>query len=452
MVKIPDNFILGSATSAYQIEGAYKEDGKGLSIWDTFVRIPGKIRNNDTGDVACDHYNRFAEDIKIMQALNLQSYRFSVSWPRIIPEGTGRINKEGLNFYITLVDALLEAGIEPCLTLYHWDLPQALQDKWGGWQSRNTVDAFVEYARVMFEALGGKVKLWSTFNEAYVVANLGYGTGRFAPGIADPKADIEVSHNLNLAHARTVKLFKEMGMEGKIGTVLCMSPVVAMEDTKQCRENARIVDGLWNRWYIEPVTLGKYPEDMIEFHEKRGTLPVITKEDMEEIKSAKCDFIGINYYFRFRIFSTPENEPFNWAKCNNIKPQPGAKYTKNNWEVYPEGLYLLLERIRKDYGNIELYIMENGAAMFDDNIEEEYVKDDDRLDYIREHLLQCVRAVNSGINLKGYYYWSLLDNFEWAAGYDYRFGLVRVNYETQKRTIKKSGEWYSETIKKRIIE
>jgi len=452
MLKIPDNFILGAATSAYQIEGAYNEDGKGMSIWDFFVRVPGKIRNSDTGDIACDHYNRFADDIKIMKSLNLQSYRFSVSWPRVIPSGTGAVNKEGLNFYITLVDALLEAGIEPCLTLYHWDLPQELQEKWGGWQSRKTIDAFTEYARIMFEALGGKVKMWATFNEAYVVANLGYGTGRFAPGIADPKADIEVSHHLNLAHARTVKLFREMEMEGKIGTVICMSPVVAMDNTKQCHENRRIVDGLWNRWYIEPAVLGKYPEDMLKFHEARGTLPLITAEDMKEIAQAKCDFIGLNYYFRFRIFDTPENEPFNWMKCNNVKPQPGAKYTKNNWEVYPEGLYMLLDRIRKDYGNIELYVMENGTAMFDENLEGEYVKDDDRLDYIRQHLIQCVRAVNDGINLRGYYYWSLLDNFEWAAGYDYRFGIVRVNYANQQRTVKKSGEWYAKTIKEGVIE
>lgn len=446
-IKLPQDFILGAATSSYQIEGGWNEGGKGLSIWDTFSHIPGKIHNNENGDIACDHYNRYKEDVGIMKELNIMSYRFSISWPRIFPKGRGEVNETGALFYDNLINELVSAGIEPSITLYHWDLPQALSDD-GGWVNRRIIHDFVKYAQFCFERYGDRVKRWSTFNEAYIVAHLGYESGKFAPGFTDPKKCSQVSHHLHLAHALTVAKFREIKSAGEIGIVHCMSPVHNMDGTSSGAQKARFMDGLWNRWYTDPTLLGVYPEDIMNIKKNQGTAPEILTGDMDILKENRCDFLGINYYFRFRVYDNGPDKPFNWAECVNCKEVPGAKFSDMGWEVYPDGLYETVKRIDSDYGKIPLYIMENGIALKDDKyLLDGSVDDDDRTDYLRLHLESCSKAVCEGFNLKGYYYWSLMDNFEWTSGYSKKFGLVKVDYKTLKRSVKKSGKWYVEFIR-----
>ncbi|MFP4466005.1 MAG: GH1 family beta-glucosidase [Candidatus Goldiibacteriota bacterium] len=447
-IKFDKDFIFGAATSSYQIEGAWDKDGKGPSIWDVFTHQKGNIRNNDTGDTACAHYEKYREDIELMKELNLKSYRFSVNWARIFPEGRGSINPKGLEFYDGLVDGLLDAGIEPNATLYHWELPYALHNE-GGWENREIIDDFAEYASFMFEHFKGRIKLWSTFNETYVVANLGYRMGVFAPGIKNEKKAVQVSHNLNIAHARAVKKFREKEIPGKIGIVHCLTPVHEMEDTPSCRHNAGLVDGMFNRWFMDPSFKGSYPEDIMKRFTEAGIAPQIENGDMEEIKKYKADWLGINYYFRTRVFDnrSPGGE-FDWKKTVNITPVKGARYTQMGWEVYPEGIYEILKHVSDNYNISEIYIAENGAAMKDTEIDDNgVVVDNDRLEYIKDHLEKCRKAIDEGVPLKGYYYWSLMDNFEWAHGYDPRFGIIRIDYDTLGRTIKKSGRWYAQVIK-----
>ncbi|PKL92355.1 MAG: beta-glucosidase [Candidatus Goldiibacteriota bacterium HGW-Goldbacteria-1] len=444
-IQLTKGFILGTATSSYQIEGAWDEDGKGESIWDEFCRRQGTIVNGDDGKIACDHYHRYKEDVALMKKMNIMSYRFSISWPRIFPGGYGAVNEKGAAFYDLLIDELIKNGIEPSITLYHWDLPLKFHEE-GGWLKKESADIFADYAGYCFKRYGDRVKMWATFNEMYVAAHLGYENGKFAPGIKDTKKALQAAHHMHLAHAKAVKAFREEKIEGgKIGIVHCMSPVHDMDKTKNSAVNTRQVDGIWNRWFCEPSLKGTYPEDIMELRKKQGTAPEITPEDMELIKNNKSDFLGINFYFRFRIYDG-ESEEFNWMKCVNSKPVENAKITEMGWEVYPDGLFELVKRINDEYGNIPVYVMENGMAAKDIvNVKGE-VDDDDRLEYIKGHLKACERAVKAGYNLKGYYYWSLMDNFEWSSGYSKRFGIVRVDYGTQKRTIKKSGRWYGQFI------
>lgn len=439
-ISFPDNFLWGAATASYQIEGAYKEDGKGESIWDRFSHTPGKVYNGDTGDVACDHYHLYKEDIELLKNLGLKAYRFSISWPRIFPEGKGSPNVKGMDFYKRLVSLLAENGIKPAVTLYHWDLPQKLQDI-GGWANRDTAGYFEQYARYVFSELGDTVPIWITHNEPWVVSFIGNWQGSHAPGITDFSTALQVSHNLMLSHGKAVKAYRESGYKGEIGITLNMNSVYPLTESEEDKKAASRFDGYHNRWFADPILKGKYPEDMLEWYHNRVVIPEITAEDLSII-STPIDFLGVNNYFS----SYMRNDSSVWP-IESIGVDKGMDKTEMGWEIYPEGLYDLLMRLHKDYNGIKLLITENGAASNDIINREGNVEDDNRLDYLYRHLFQANRAIRDGANLAGYFAWSLMDNFEWAYGYSKRFGLVYVDYKTQKRIIKKSGHWYMQVIR-----
>ena len=441
-IIFPDNFVWGAATASYQIEGAAYEDGKGESIWDRFSHTPGKVINGDTGDVACDHYHRYKQDIKMMKEMGLKGYRMSISWPRIFPEGKGKANQKGVDFYKSIIDELLENGIEPAVTLYHWDLPQALQDK-GGWVNRDTCDYFAEYASYMYEALGDKAKKWITHNEPWCAAFLGYAEGVHAPGLKDYSLAVQASHNLLLSHAKAVQAYRQSNKNGKVGITLNMYPVYPKSQSPEDKAAAALRDGYGNRWFIDPVLKGEYPKDMLEFYQKKLNSPVIQPGDMELISGNLIDFLGVNYYSRAVMKKSDKDPLFNYEE---IHPE-GSDYTDMNWEIYPQGLYDLLTRINKEYNSPHIYITENGAAFKDVLSSDGTVNDFDRLDYLKKHFYEAYRAIQDGVKLDGYYVWSLMDNFEWALGYTKRFGLVYVDFATQKRILKKSAYWYKDVIK-----
>jgi len=438
----PEGFLWGAATAAYQIEGGFDEDGKGESIWDRFSHTPGKILNGDTGDVACDHYHRYLEDVKIMRDLKLKAYRFSVSWPRVFPEGRGKPNPKGLDFYRRLSDALIAAGIKPVVTLYHWDLPQALQDK-GGWPNRDTADYFADYAAYMFDKLGDCVELWITHNEPWVVSMLGYGSGIHAPGIKDMSAALKAAHNLLLSHGKAVRIFREIVSRGsKIGITLNLSPVHPASESESDIEAARRFDGHLNRWFLDPVLKGKYPGDLWELYERTIGLPHVEDDDLDVI-GTPIDFLGVNYYTRAVIRAGEADEPLRATRV-----APSSNFTEMGWEIYPEGIYELLIRIHRDYNEPLVYITENGAAFKDVVDEEGGVKDDERIKYLQDHLIRLHRAIQDGVKVGGYFVWSLMDNFEWAYGYTKRFGLLYIDYTTQRRIWKKSALWYRDVIER----
>ena len=439
-VIFPDGFLWGTATASYQIEGGVKEGGRGESIWDRFSHTPGKIQDGDTGDVACDHYHRFREDVDIMKALGLKAYRFSVAWSRIFPDGGKRLNPAGLDFYSSLVDALLENGIAPCLTLYHWDLPQALQDK-GGWANRDTTSYFSDYAVTLFESLNGRVDLWITHNEPWVAAFLGHQTGIHAPGIKSWETALQVSHHLLLSHAKAVAAFRELGIGGKIGITLNLSPAYPATDSEADHEAAQLADGYQNRWFLDPVFLGSYPEDMMEVYQKQYDSPQLEEGDAELFQGASIDFLGVNYYSR-QLVKAAEKRDELFAKA---KPEK-ADYTDMGWEIFPEGLYVLLKRLQGDYAPKEIYITENGAAFPDAPDSNNRIDDPDRIQYLREHFIQAHRSIHDGVPLKGYFIWTLMDNFEWSFGYSKRFGLIYTDFPTQKRMWKQSAYWYQKVI------
>lgn len=438
-VNFPENFLWGAATASYQIEGACKEDGKGESIWDRFSHTPGKVYNGDTGDVSCDHYHLYKEDVKLLKNLGMKAYRFSVSWPRVFPEGKGSPNVKGMDFYKRLASLLAENGIKPVVTLYHWDLPQKLQDI-GGWANRDVTDYFEQYARYVFNALGDAVPLWITHNEPWVVSFLGNWEGIHAPGITDFSTALLVSHNLLLSHGKAVKAYRDLGYKGEIGITLNMNSVYPSTESEEDKRAASVFDGYNNRWFADPVLKGRYPEDMLEWYSRRAVIPGITAEDLSVI-STPIDFLGVNNYFSSYIQHDSSAWPLEFAGVDT-----GRDKTDMGWEIYPEGLYDLLLRLHKDYNGIKLFITENGAAFNDIVNREGKVEDDNRLDYLYRHLSQANRAIRDGANLAGYFAWSLMDNFEWAYGYSKRFGLVYVDYKTQKRIIKKSGHWYRQVI------
>lgn len=438
----PKEFIWGAATAAYQIEGAVNEDGRGESIWDRFSHTLGKVYRGDTGDIACDHYHRYREDVLLMKELGLKSYRFSIAWPRIFPDGKGSINSKGVDFYNRLIDELLEAGIEPAATLYHWDLPQALQDQ-GGWGTRATVGAFEDYSKVAFQRFGDRVGRWITFNEPQVSAICGYAEGHHAPGLRDMALGIQVAHHLLVAHARTVEIYRQLNFKGEIGITLNLSPTYPASGSVEDKKAAIFADGEKNRWFLDPVLKGVYPEDIGELYHRKYNGPAIENGDMELIKRAAVDFLGINYYSR-AVIGHPA--PGSSGLYQNVNPEDSA-YTDMVWEIFPAGIYDLLLRIKKDYGNPRIFITENGAAFQDGQIEKGIVADDDRLDYLKQHLMAIHRALEEGVRLDGYYLWSLMDNFEWAYGYSKKFGIVKIDYATQDRSIKKSGAWYRDVIK-----
>lgn len=442
MITFPEGFIWGAAAASYQIEGAAGEDGKGPSIWDKFSHTPHKILNGDTGDTACDHYHKYKDDIKLMKELGLKGYRLSISWPRIFPYGKGEINQKGVDFYRFLIDELLENEIDPIITLYHWDLPQALQDI-GGWGNRDVSDYFAEYASYMFKVLGGEVKKWITINEPSCISYLGYGLGDHAPGFKSYPLAVQTSHILNLAHAKTVMAYRQNNYDGEIGITLILSPVHPASDSEEDREKAVLMDGIYNRWFLDPALKGNYPEDLFKFFKKYLRAPVIKPEDMNLISENPVDFLGVNYYHRTVIKHSRLNLPF---FCKEVKPEEG-EYTDMGWEVYPKGIYELLTRISRDYNNPHMFITENGAAFKDIVSPDGSIDDDDRIRYLKNHFYEAHRAIADGVKLDGYYVWSLMDNFEWTYGYSKRFGLIYVDYNTLERRLKKSAKWYREVIK-----
>ncbi|GGS63901.1 beta-glucosidase [Planobispora rosea] len=432
-------FVWGVATSAYQIEGAVSEDGRSPSIWDTFCRVPGAVDGGDTGDVACDHYHRWPEDVELMRRLGVDAYRFSVAWPRVIPDGSGEVNPRGLAFYDRLVDALLEAGIRPFVTLYHWDLPQALQDR-GGWPSRETALRFAEYAAVVAAALGDRVTDWTTLNEPLCSSWIGHLEGRMAPGWTDLTAAVRASCHLHLGHGLAVQAIRAAARSApSVGIVNNLSTCEPATGSDEDHAATRRMDGHVNRWWLDPVMGRGYPEDMVEVY---GVDLPIREGDLETI-AAPLDYLGLNYYFRQIVADDPTG-PAPYARQ---VPVPGAPVTGMDWEVNADGLERLLLRLTREYGAGRLYVTENGSAWPDAVGPDGTVDDPERAAYLEDHIAACARAVRQGAPLAGYFAWSLLDNFEWAYGYDKRFGLVHVDYATQARTVKTSGHRYAALIR-----
>jgi beta-glucosidase len=427
-LKFPPNFQWGVATSAYQIEGAANEGGRGPSIWDTFSHTPGKVHNNETGDVACDHYHRLQSDLDLIKSLGVDAYRFSIAWPRVQPLGQGAWNEEGLAFYDRLVDGLLARGIAPHVTLYHWDLPQALQDQ-GGWEARETALHFAHYAQVMSLRLGDRVASISTHNEPWCTAVLGNEIGQFAPGIKDNKVMLRVAHHLLLSHGLALQAMRAAGVKAPLGIVLNYSPATpatssAADAALAAREYATFV-----RWYMEPLFLKQYPQG--------PDLPVcdvIQSGDMDTI-AQPMDFLGVNYYTR--IWASTDTPPVPAPKALGVSDM--------GWENYPQGLTELLCKIDKDYKLPPIYITENGLAGADAVVNGR-VHDEPRIDYMRTHLAALQAAMAAGVDVRGFFYWSLMDNFEWNSGYAKRFGLFHVDYASQTRTAKDSALWYTELI------
>jgi beta-glucosidase len=443
MLNFPDGFLWGTATAAYQVEGAHDADGKGPSIWDTFSHLPGKIFQDQNGDVACDHYHRFRDDVALMAELGLNAYRFSVSWPRVIPNGTGPANQKGLDFYSALVDALLQRQIRPFITLYHWDLPQSLEER-GGWAARDTAQAFGEYAALMGRTLGDRVKDWITLNEPLASTTAGYVFGVHAPGKQDPRQAFQVSHHLNLAHGHAVRALRAAVPQAHVGITEVSMPVYPASDADADRAAARRYDGLVNRWYWDPPLKGSYPEDVLE---RLGPMaPAIADGDLAVV-SPPIDFFGHNSYSRAVVRDDPASILLGATQV----PQDGNPHTDMGWEVYPDHLYDALTRITRDYDAPEIYITENGAA-FPDELAGGAVIDPLRLDYLRTHLRAAHRAIQDGVKLRGYFCWSLLDNFEWSFGYSKRFGIIYVDYPTQRRIVKASGRFYSEVARRNGLE
>ncbi|GGH88208.1 beta-glucosidase [Pullulanibacillus pueri] len=443
MLKFPKNFLWGAATASYQIEGGFNEDGRGESIWDRFCQMPGHVFAGHDGKVACDHFHRYEEDIKIMSELGLKSYRFSIAWSRLFPK-EGHYNEKGLAFYRRLVTLLHSYDIEPVATIYHWDLPQWIQDR-GGWANRETVDHFVEYAETLFRELGQDVNKWITHNEPWCAAFLGHGLGIHAPGHRDWHEALRVGHHLLLSHGRVVQAYRNYSQEGQIGITLNLAPTYPGTDKPEDVAAAHRSDGFINRIFLDPVFKGIYPQDMIDLFTKRfGTIDFIQDHDLQVI-SQPIDFLGINYYQPNVVIHSEDDQLFNVEQV----PDEGKK-TAMDWSIHPEALYDLLKRIQKDYSNIPLYVTENGAA-FDDQVVNGEIHDEDRIEFLDGHFRAAHQFIQEGGNLQGYFVWSFLDNFEWAFGYSKRFGIVYVDYESQERLLKDSAKWYKEVIHQNAV-
>lgn len=434
----PENFLWGSATSAYQIEGSPLADDAGPSIWHRFAHTPGMTRNGDTGDVACDHYRRFREDIALMRELGLKAYRFSIAWARVFPEGTGRINRMGLAFYERLVDTLLENGIEPMATLYHWDMPAALDDR-GGWLNREVAHWFADYARTMFRHLDGRVKMWATINEPCVITDGGYLHGVLAPGHRNRFEAPIASHNLLRSHALAVQAYRADGRHG-IGLVVNLEPKYPASKSAEDRAATARADAYMNRQYLDPVFLGTYPAELREiFGEAWSEWPAA---DFALIREP-IDFLGVNYYTRNVVRFDSRAWPL---RASSVR-QKRATYTETGWEVYPRGLTDTLVWVKDRYGNPPVYITENGAAFGDPaTVNGSGLADPQRVDYLKRHLLAVCAAIKAGCDVRGYFAWSVLDNLEWSHGFSKRFGIVHVDFATQKRTAKDSAHFYAKVI------
>lgn len=437
-IQFPANFLWGTATSAYQIEGSPLADGAGHSIWTRFSATPGKIANGDTGDIACDHYRRYKEDVALMKQLGMQAYRFSTSWSRVLPQGRGAINQKGLDFYDRLVDELLANGIEPMLTLYHWDLPAALDDR-GGWLNPDIAEWFADYARIMFRKFDGRVKSWATLNEPWVVTDGGYLHGPLAPGHRNLYEAPIASHNLLRAHGRAVQVYREEGKH-QIGLVVNIEPKYPASNSQPDLDATRRADAYMNRQYLDPVFHGRYPAEMKDIF--GDAWPDWPQEDFDLIRQ-KVDFIGINYYTR----SVARHEESNWPLKVVPVRQAQATHTETGWEVFPQGLTDTLVNFRKLYGGTPVYIMENGSAFYDPpSAQNGRVHDPLRVDCLRKNMGALSEAMRQGVDVRGYMAWSLLDNLEWSLGYAKRFGIVHVNFETQERTPKDSALLYAQIV------
>ena len=439
-IDFPADFRWGCSTSSYQIEGAAREDGRGESIWDRFCATPGKIRDGSNGDVACDHYHRWPEDMDMAKGLGVNAYRFSIAWPRIFPQGVGaKPNAKGLDFYSRLVDGMLERGLQPWATLYHWDLPQALQDQ-GGWVNRDTVAAFLEYTDAVTRHLGDRVKHWITHNEPFCSAFLGHSEGCHAPGIRDHAAALQVCHHLLLSHGQAIPLIKRNVADAKVGITLSLHPIAPATQSPADVAAAQRHDGTRNRWFLDPLYGRGYPADVLQM---LGPLaPKVQAGDLEAI-ATKADFLGVNYYFP----ETVADAPGQGVTHSKVVESHDVERTAFGWEVSPEGMTTLLARVHRDYAPGDIYLTENGSTWDDVMLPDGTVNDAQRVSYLARHLAAAKQAMALGVPLKGYFYWSLLDNFEWAEGYIRRFGLAWVDYATQQRTLKASGHWYANFLK-----
>ncbi|HET6260041.1 GH1 family beta-glucosidase [Pseudonocardia sp.] len=465
-LRFPPGFLWGSATASYQIEGAVDEGGRTPSIWDTFSHTPGRVERGNTGDVADDHYHRFREDVAIMARLGLASYRFSVSWPRITPQVTadslGPVNPEGIRFYSDLVDALLAVGISPSITLYHWDLPQSLEDT-GGWTARSTAERFGEYAEVVAAALGDRVPLFITLNEPWCSAYLGYASGVHAPGRTDDAAALTAVHHLNLAHGLAAGSIRRAAPASRVALTLNLAWVCPETDSPQDAEAARRVDGLQNRVFLDPVLRGSYPADVQADTAAVTDWSFVRPGDLEVI-SAPLDVLGVNYYSPTRVRHWTRERPKEhadghgegkaspWIACDDVEfPFQHDRKTDMGWSIDPRGMTELLRRVAREAPGCEIMVTENGAAFPDVVNGDGRVVDTDRIDYLRSHLAAVHEAIEDGAPVTGYYLWSLLDNFEWAWGYAKRFGIVHVDYDTQARTPKDSALFYADVIRRNAV-
>ena len=436
--KFPEHFLWGAATASYQIEGAIHEDGRGSSIWDDFAATPGKTYQGQSGEVAADHYHRIGEDTDLMAQLGLGAYRFSIAWPRILPEGRGAINQVGLDFYDRLVDSLLAKDIVPFATLYHWDLPSALERE-GGWLSRSTAYAFAEYAEIVTRRLGDRVAHWITLNEPWCSAYLGYGVGVHAPGLRDRQAAIDAAHHLLLGHGLAVPRMRAyLPSTAQVGITLVLNPIYGADERAETLRDVELANEFSNGWFLDPIYRSAYPEHFFEHMALNP--PPIQQGDMNSI-SAPLDFLGVNNYFRTLVRGA-RTQPLA-DHVESVSPIPNACYTDMGWEVYPHGLRDLLVNVGRNYPVGKLYVTENGAAFPDAWDGGDTVSDPRRVDYLRYHITACAEAMEQGAPLAGYFVWSLMDNFEWSEGYAKRFGIVYIDYPTQRRVIKESGYWYA---------
>lgn len=443
-MSFPEDFMWGASTSAYQIEGAVQEDGRALSTWDHFASVPGAIYQGQTGEIATDHYHRMEEDVALMAALNLKAYRFSISWPRVLPQGTGTVNQRGLDFYDRLVDTLLAHDITPLATLYHWDLPLALYDR-GGWLARETAYAFADYAEVVTSRLGDRVHRWITHNEPWCTSYLSYALGAHAPGMRDKQLAFNVGHHVLLSHGLAVpRMRAQLPAQAKVGIALDFYPVYAADDSSETRLAVKRADAFRNRWFLDPIFRGSYPESL--FADMGVQQPPIQEGDLALI-ATPIDFLGVNYYSRMLVRGCQDgvsrSEEDSYETITSI---PGSSYTDMGWEIFPEGLATILTRLHREYGVPSLVVTESGAAFEDHWDGNNGIHDPQRLEYLRAHIQAIAGVREQGVPVDGYCTWSLMDNFEWAEGYRKRFGLVYVDYPTLRRIVKDSGLWYASFI------
>lgn len=445
MIKFDKDFIFGASTSSYQIEGAAAEDGRSPSIWDVFSKTPGKTYKGETGDIACDHYHRFREDVALMAEIGIDAYRFSISWPRIFPQ-KGKYNPEGMEFYKKLIEELTKKGIKATATLYHWDMPMWLYEMGCGWLNRDSVKWFREYAVKIFEELNDSVKFWITLNEPQCSAYLGYGNGLHAPGHKNMRESLIAAHHILLSHGAAVEAFREFDFkDARIGIALNLTPAYPASDSGADIKAAFRDDGFNNRWYLDPLFKASYPEDMEKIYKDfTGELDFIKDGDLKKI-SVKNDFLGINYYSRHMVKFSQD------SKLNFEVVHGNFERTIMDWEIVPEALYDLILRLRKEYGEIPIYITENGAAFNDIISKNGKIHDEKRINYLKDHLVKVARLNEKGADVRGYYVWSLIDTMEWSYGYSKKFGIICIDFETQKRILKDSALWYKNLIKEREL-